>query len=140
MNNNAQKNSLLVVKILSSFILLTPLVSNAFSIDTLWNTSTGLITCNNTTASPCDFNALMLLVNHVIDFLIIMAAPITAIVFTWAGFQYLFSGGEGATESAKSMMVKTFWGFVIMLCAWLIVKTILFWLVDPRVYSGLFGA
>lgn len=85
----------------------------------------GLVPCN--TAETCDFNALLALVNNVINYMILLTVPIAAIMFAYAGFLLVTSGGESA--SAKTKAKSIFWnaviGLIIALAAWLIVKLIL---------------
>ena len=88
----------------------------------------GLVPCNNSTAQPCDFNALMALINTVIKFILFdMAIPIAAIMFAYAGFLMVTAGGEaaGARTKAKSIFTNAVFGLVLAVAAWLIVNTIL---------------
>lgn len=75
----------------------------------------------------CGFNELLKLVNKVIHFILFdLAMPIAAIMFAYAGFLLLTSGGNPETKNkAKKIFWNVFIGFVIALAAWLIVKTIL---------------
>jgi hypothetical protein len=97
-------------------------------------TSGGLISCNNTPdasgkiAQPCDFNALLTLINTVIHFILFdMVIPIAAIMFAYAGFLMVTAGGEAAhaRTKAKDIFTKAVIGLVIAVAAWVIVKTIL---------------
>ena len=84
------------------------------------------LTKNN--PGPCDFNALMTLVNTVIHFILFyMAIPIAAIMFIYAGFLLVTAGGEaaGARTKAKSIFLNTLIGLVLAVAAWLIIMTIL---------------
>lgn len=73
------------------------------------------------------FNEFMTLVNNVIRFILFaLAVPIAAIMFAYAGFLMVTSGGS--TESrgkAKNIATNTVYGLVIAAGAWLIVRTIL---------------
>ena len=99
------------------------------------NTSpTGLVPCNNTPdiygkiAQPCDFNALMALVNKVINFILYyMAIPIAAMMFAFAGFLMVTAGGEavGARTKAKNIFTNTLIGLILAAACWLIIKLIL---------------
>lgn len=77
--------------------------------------------------NPCDFNALMTLVNNVIQFLLFyLATPLAAIAFSYAGFLLITSGGsEEKLGTAKKIIKNVLIGYVIALAAWLIVNTIL---------------
>lgn len=87
-----------------------------------------LVPCG-TTANPtsCGFNDLLNMVNKVINFILIyMAVPIAAIMFAYAGFLLVFSGGEPAKRTkAKDVFVNVAIGLVIIAACWLIVHTIL---------------
>lgn len=73
----------------------------------------------------CQFGHLILLIEDVINFLIIIAIPISAIVFAIGGFKIMTSGDNaGKRAEAKTMMVKVAIGLVVMLAAGLIVNTI----------------
>jgi hypothetical protein len=76
--------------------------------------------------NKCDFNQLINLINSIIDFLLFyVASPLAAIVFVWAGFKLLTSGGsDEAKTSAKKMIGNMIKGYVIALAAWLIIHTI----------------
>lgn len=107
-------------KKLAQFILvitasLYPLVSGA----QIWKTGR----CEG---ESCGWPELMLLLKDVINFLIIIALPISAIVFAFGGFKILTSGeNAGARSEAKRMMGKVAIGLVLMLSAGLIVNTII---------------
>ena len=84
--------------------------------------------CDNLTpATQCDFNAFMTLINNVITFIFLkMVVPIAAIMFFYAGFLMVTSGGSSeAKTKAKGIFTNTVFGLVIAAGAWLIVKTIL---------------
>ena len=76
---------------------------------------------------PCDFTAFMTLINTGITFIFYnMVIPIAAIMFAYAGFLMVSSGGSAESRSkAKSIFTNAVWGLVIAAGAWLIVKTIL---------------
>ena len=94
-----------------------------------------LVPCDNTPdpttgviAHPCDWTALMALVNNIINFIIyFMAIPIAAIMFAYAGFLLLTAGGEaaGARTKAKNIFTNAVIGLVIAVACWLIIKLIL---------------
>ena len=86
-----------------------------------------LVPCGGTGQPKCDFNQLMIMINIIIDFIIFkLAFPIFAIAFAYAGFLLLFFGSEDAKRSeAKKIAINAFFGFVIALVAWLVVKSIL---------------
>jgi len=86
-------------------------------------TGTGIIPCHN----KCDLNSVLALINNLIDFLITdVLLVIIIIMFIYAGFKYVTSqGNPGKTANLKGMIGHIVGGLVIILCAWLVVKTIL---------------
>ena len=114
-----------IISLFLFLVLILPVVSFA-----------GLVSCNNTPdsegnvpkADQCDFNALMRLVNNIIDFILYyLAIPICAIMFFYAGFLLVTAGGEvaHARTEAKSIFLNAFLGLVLAFAAWLIIKTVL---------------
>ena len=92
----------------------------------------GLVPCSNTPDAsgkilqPCDFNALMDLVNNIITFILFyMAIPIAAIMFAYAGFLLITAGGGEAKTKAKGIFTNAVLGLLLAAAAWLIVSTIL---------------
>lgn len=77
--------------------------------------------------TPCDFNMFIKLVNNVIKFLlVVVATPLAAIIFAYAGFLLIFSSGDESKKTkAKSIIGKVLVGYVIALAAWLVINTIL---------------
>ena len=96
-------------------ILVLPAVSSA-----------GLVPCDGVTV-PCDFNAFMTLINNIVRFVLFaLALPICAIMFAYAGFLMLTSGGSTESVSkAKKIFTNAALGLAIAAAAWLIVNTIL---------------
>ncbi|MBP6908360.1 MAG: hypothetical protein KBB75_00880 [Candidatus Pacebacteria bacterium] len=82
---------------------------------------------SKTMPRPCDFNALLELVNKIINFLLFtLATPLVALILTYAGWLYITSGGSDEnTKKAKSMMKNAVWGYILALSAWLIINTLL---------------
>ncbi len=101
--------------------------------------SASLVPCNNNTVSitnsygtvtpavPCDFNALMKLVNGGINFILkFLAIPIAAIMFFYAGFLMVTSGGSSESKTkAKNIFTNTAIGIIFIAGSWLIIKMIL---------------
>lgn len=83
----------------------------------------GLVPCKDT----CDFNDILNLVNNLITFLIVtLFAPIIIILFMYAGYKYLTAeGNPSKIANIKKMVWHIFIGMLLVLCSWLIVKTIL---------------
>lgn len=84
--------------------------------------SARLVPCEG---KDCDFDTLIDLVQSIINFLLIIAAPLAAILFAYAGWLYLSAGGSPEkVKKAHGIFVTVFWGLVIALAAWLVVTTI----------------
>ena len=91
-----------------------------------------LIVCDGTDLNPCTFGKLIELANTLITDLVLLSTLMAAIVFAWAGFTLLTSGGNpGAKEKAKDMFVKVLKGYLWILFAWLLVYTITSVLLKP---------
>lgn len=154
MNINKQKNkifkSIIIIPIF--FTLILPLVVAAqfnagqsvdnTNLPTSNQDNNGLVPCNNTgvesvdpttkkttmtIAKPCDWDALLELVNNVVHFILFdMLVPIAAIMFCYCGFLMLTSGGEPAKKTqAKKIFSNVVWGLIIAIAAWLIIETLL---------------
>lgn len=87
----------------------------------------GLITCGQEGLPECDFEQLLLLVNKVLRFLIfVIGVPIITLSFAYAGFLMVTSGGNPSKkDEAKSIIGNAIVGLIVLLAAWLIVRTVL---------------
>lgn len=76
--------------------------------------------------NPCDFNYAIYLINKLINIILFQfVVPIAAIMFCYAGFLLLFSGGNSEKKSqAKKIFVNVAIGIVFAAGAWLIIHTI----------------
>lgn len=84
-----------------------------------------LVPCDGVVV-PCDFNALMKLLNRVMNFILYMSIPLAAISISYAGALYIFAVGDtGKIQEAHKMFGKIIWGFVFVLAGWLIVYSIM---------------
>ncbi len=120
-------------KILFSFIMLcllaTPLPGTVGVM-----AGENLIVCDDAPGSalgPCSYNKLIELAQNFINFLILIAIPLAALSFAWAGFLIMTAGGnQGQRDRGKDVFVKVAKGLIFMLAAWLIVDLILSALLD----------
>src|SRR3989344_4581969 len=73
------------------------------------------------------FSEFMKLIDNVIKFILFkMAIPIAAIMFVYAGFELVTSGGSTEKRgTAKKVFTNAVYGLVLAAGAWLIVKTLL---------------
>ena len=82
----------------------------------------GLVPC---LGPDCTYEHFLLLIENVIMFLIQLGIAFSAIVFAYAGWLYMTSGGdEGKVKQAHEMLTKVLWGFLFALGAYLIVQLI----------------
>ena len=83
--------------------------------------------------ADCDFNHLMQLANNIMRFIIMIAIPLTAIIFSYAGFLYITAAGnETQIHHAHDIFIKVATGFFFILAAWLIVYLITSTLLSPE--------
>ena len=103
--------------VIVSVLLATPSLSLA----------AGLVSCGGAGEPACDWNGLMSLINTVIHFLLFyMAIPIAAIMFAYAGFELVSSGGSTEKRGiAKKVFTSAVIGLILAVAAWLIVSTVL---------------
>jgi hypothetical protein len=82
-----------------------------------------LIPCVN----KCDLGSLMQLLNNLITFLIkVILFPVVILMFVYMGYQYITSQGKpGMHAKLRTMIWKLVLGIVIILVAWVLVKTLL---------------
>ncbi|MBU4536903.1 pilin [Patescibacteria group bacterium] len=77
--------------------------------------------CGNIYA--CNFCDLIILVNNIINFIIYLSVPISAMMFAYAGVMYL-SGDPGKISNAHGIFRNVALGLVFILGAWLLVNLI----------------
>jgi len=86
-------------------------------------TQSGIVPCDG---ADCDFNSLIELANNIIKWMVFIAPFLAGIAFAFAGFYYFTSAGNPQrVKQAHEIFQYTFLGIVIVVAAWLIVKTIL---------------
>ena len=78
------------------------------------------------TGRACGLSDLITLIQRLIEYIFMLILPIAAIVFVYVGYLFLTSGGNpDKRKTAKKAMVSLVTGIVIIMAAWLIVRTIL---------------
>ena len=92
----------------------------------------------NNTAVICDRCQLLHLVRHVIDFLLIVAAPVLAtLFFVWAGVLIMLGGANpGMLTQGKRIFKDTIIGLIVIMLAWLITNTLIKSLAKDTIYTG----
>jgi hypothetical protein len=80
-----------------------------------------LVNCDG--PDTCTFSKLIELINTSIEFIIVTALSISAIMISYAGFLYLTAGGDlGKVKKAHTVLRMTIMGIIIIMLAWLIVS------------------
>ncbi len=84
----------------------------------------GLVNCGTTSQTQkCNFDYLIKMINKMILFLIWIIAPcIMAGAIAYGGYEYLTSAGGEGKEKGKKFMLNAFYGWLIAMAAWIIVK------------------
>jgi hypothetical protein len=114
-----------------TFLKLLPLVLLAFVVAVpLVVSAQGLIVCED----ECTFRDLFKLANRINDFLLNdVMIPLAAFSFGVAGVYFIWGGADpGKLGTAKSIFSNTFIGILIAVSAWLIINTLLSFLVDGK--------
>src|SRR6185503_2530339 len=118
------------------------IVVPAISLAATSNGSAGLVPCGVSSdpslATQCQACNIVQLIQELITFLIGLAVPISMAMFAYAGFLY-FTSGVGGSENiskAKNIFKNVLIGFVLALCSWLIINTILYTVLSPTYFQG----
>lgn len=73
----------------------------------------------------CGFEKLMGVAKSIVNFAILIAAPICAITFMYAGILYFTAAGnESQIKKAHEIFKKVLFGFIIVIVAWTLVSVI----------------
>lgn len=113
------------------FSLATPLVAGAVG----WEP---LVVCGDSVATMCKWDDLIIFARNFINDLVILALPVAAIAFAWAGFMILTSGGdEGKMKTGRGVLIKVAIGFAWIVGAYVIVQFIIKTFVDARYFTNL---
>ena len=112
--------SLLKVKKIMLHVFVAVILFSPFLV--LADSASGLVPCDG---PNCTYQDFMLLIQKVIMFLIKVGIAFSAVVFAYAGWLYMTSGGDaGKVKQAHEMLTKVLWGFLFALGAFLIVQLI----------------
>jgi len=92
----------------------------------------GLVPCGGPTEPDCNLCFFAEMVDKVVSFLTInLIAPLGVIAFIYAGFLLITAGGNPSKlEQGKAVFKYTIIGVLIAFAAWLIIDTILKYLLD----------
>ncbi len=95
---------------------------------------TGLVQCDGINCQLC---SLASLAQNIIKFTILLAVPLAAILFAYAGALYITArGNPGQIEKAHGIFGKVALGFILALAGWLIVNTILVTIANRASFSS----
>lgn len=85
------------------------------------------------TAPNCTLNDLVQLANNIMTFLIRLTVAIFVVGIAIVGFKFITANGNpGEISKAKGMLWPMLWGFLLILCAFLLVKLLLSVLAKPE--------
>src|SRR3989344_936279 len=86
-----------------------------------------IVPCTGATgATPCTFCHIAQLAQNILNGGIYLAVFLSAILFAYAGWQYITAGGEsGKASEAKKIFWNVGVGLLLILAAWLIVDMIM---------------
>lgn len=85
----------------------------------------------------CDLCSVGQLIQNVINFLVGISIPIAVAMFGWAGIlMFAFPEEPAKREAGKRVFSSVFIGFILVLCGWLVVQTILSVLVKDDFWIG----
>lgn len=93
----------------------------------------GLVPCGGPSESPCTLCHFLVGIHDIIEYFIGVMVILALAIITAMGVLYIVAGGnEGLIGTAKKGLWSTLSGIAIVLFAWLIVNTIIFWLLPTK--------
>ncbi len=122
-----------IINLRKVFLIIVPVVLLAFMVaPTVFGQSVSpgpIVPCDGVSIDgkglKCDFAALLRLAHNIMNFFISISIPLSAIAFAYAGYLFLTAAGNaGQVSKAKEIFTKVLIGFIFVLTAWLIVRTI----------------
>jgi len=94
----------------------------------------------NKIETECTFNEVVKTFERIIKFVLYLMIPIVLGMIVYVGFTYLTANGDsGKLAKAKSMITPLLLGVFFMLAAWLIVYTLLDFLLAENLSDGVDG-
>lgn len=114
--------------------------TNSFQLVPCSGPSANGITVDPTTeksTTPCDFKALIILIDRIINLLLYAAIFIAVIMILYGGFLYLTAGGDTTkVKKAHSVFKATAIGMIMAFCSWIVVYTVVTYVIDPNFGGG----
>lgn len=97
--------------------------SNSATLEVDDEVESRIIPCTN----KCTFSDIFRLINNLIEFfLTVILIPLFIIIIIYAGVKYILAqGNPGKVANIKSILMNIVKGIILILCAWLIVRTIM---------------
>lgn len=92
--------------------------------------SSSIIPCTD----KCTFSDVFLLLNNIITFFIkTLLIPIFVVIIIYAGYKYFKAGASGGQKAnVKKMLGNVLLGLILILCSWLIVRTLMTTLLNDQ--------
>ena len=94
----------------------------------------GLVKCSgvkvNANEVECNFQTLISSIGSIINWLFFISVPIAVALFAYAGILHM-SGKSDNKDKAKDIFKNVAIGFILMLIAFVVVQTLVGWVVDP---------
>ncbi|RJQ34699.1 hypothetical protein C4568_02125 [Candidatus Parcubacteria bacterium] len=88
-------------------------------------------------ATKCNLCQLTQLARNLLNFAIFLAIVISAVLFAWAGMRYMTAQGDpGTIKVARQTLLNVFLGLLLILCAWLVINTLMGFMVKTD-FKGL---
>jgi len=82
----------------------------------------GLVPCGGAGEPGCQMCYFVTLIQNIFGWLVTILSIVVALIFIFAGFKLVTSGGNQSEKSAaKSLITSAFIGFVIVLAAWILI-------------------
>ena len=84
------------------------------------------IICGQDANNPCRLCHLYILADRLINFILMLIVPLSALMIAWGGIQYILAAGNiGSVDKAKKIIWNGIFCITIAFSAWLIVNTIM---------------
>ncbi len=110
--------------IIHTFIIITPITAYAQVQTAPPEESNGLVPCGNRGQPECEFAHIPELFNNLIEFFLMIAVPLIAVVFMYVGFLLIQKKREGLVK-AKGIIANMVIGFIVFIIGGLAVYTAL---------------
>ncbi|MBI2635491.1 MAG: hypothetical protein HYW79_03025 [Parcubacteria group bacterium] len=97
----------------------------------------GIVPCGTsyTGNTPCTVCHFYKLLQNIINFMLYVTASLVTLMAVYIAFLFLFSGGSPSKiTDAKSKLWLLVWGTVVVLGSWLLINTVLNFVVNPQVF------